>query len=95
MSDHQTTTKITLPVTIEVPDALARLLPDGDGSERDVEMIVRYLALCQEEQQDNGSDAYWREQLGSSSAWERDHLVVLRRVPAITPKDKVKWVKIS
>ena len=88
MSDHQTTTKITLPVTIEVPDALARLLPD-------VEMIVRYLALCQEEQQDNGSDAYWREQLGSSSAWERDHLVVLRRVPAITPKDKVKWVKIS
>ncbi|MEQ8693425.1 MAG: hypothetical protein RIC89_21620 [Pseudomonadales bacterium] len=95
MSDTQAAKKITFPVTIEVPGALARLLPDGDGSERDVEMIVRYLALYEGKQEANGNDAHWREQIGSSSAWERDHLVVLRRVPAVTPKDKVKWVKIS
>lgn len=95
MSDSQATTKITFPLTIEIPGALARLLPDGDGSERDVEMIARYLALYEEEQEGNGNDAHWREQLGTSSAWECDHLVVLRRVPAVTPKDKVKWVKIS
>lgn len=95
MSDNNTTTKITFPLTIEVPSALARLLPDGDGSERDAEMIARYLALYEGEQKSNGNEGFWREQLGLSSAWERDHLVVLRRVPAVTPKDRVKWVKIS
>lgn len=95
MSDSQAKTKITFPLTIEVPGALARLLPDGDGSERDVEMIVRYLALYGEGQGASPDDPHWREQRGSDNTWEQDHLVVLRRVPAVTPKDKVKWVKIS
>lgn len=95
MSDTKARTKITFPFTIEIPDALARLLPDGNGSQRDAETVTRYLALYEEGRDMSDDDAHWREQFGSNCDWEQDHLVVLRRVPAVTPEDEVKWVKIS